>query len=240
MAALRFSASYAAQLMACPGSADLEKSIPGWVAPEVDETKGAKGQGTRMHEYFELAGQLPPSQLRKVAEVLNYMADLRSTRRFQMLTEHTFEAGWLVSKPKTTVDVVLHVSDELHIVDYKWGKIPVDPEWNEQLLYYAVCAVFDGLAPKAKGVWLHILQPNAVNGLRKWYVTATELNQFKLNAQAAEAKVLAGDTTLVPNDHCTFCPANPHSRGDKGSPLCPPMMQKLYPFDVDEDAILAL
>ena len=52
--------------------------------------------------------------------------------------------------------------------------------------------------------------------------------------------MLAGDTTLVPNDHCTFCPANPHSRGDKGSPLCPPMMQKLYPFDVDEDAILAL
>ena len=51
--AKRFSASSAAQLMQCHGSAHLELAIPGYVEPTRDEMAGAKGVGTRMHDSFK-------------------------------------------------------------------------------------------------------------------------------------------------------------------------------------------
>ena len=238
MAKKRFSASNAAQLMACVGSADLSNSIPGWVDPIVDEDAGAKGVGKILHKYLDETSKLSASELRKLAEALLYMSELRSQRRFKVLSEHTFTAEWLQTRPTTTVDVVLYVQDELHIIDYKTGKIPVRPEENEQLLYYALCAMH--LAPKATGATLHIVQPWADTGCVSWFASAQRLSEFMDQAQQAEQKIIAGDPTRTPSDHCTFCPANPHSRGDKGTPLCPEMMQLLYPIGYDEDEILAL
>lgn len=238
MAKKRFSASNAAQLMSCVGSADLSNSIPGWVDPVVDEMAGAKGVGKILHEYLAETSKLSPSELRKLVEALTYMAELRSTRRFKVLAEHEFTAEWLDTKPTTTVDVVLYVNDELHVIDYKTGKIPVRPENNTQLMYYALCAMH--LAPKATGAHLHIVQPWADTGCVSWFASATDLAQFMHKAKQAEQKIIAGDPTRTPSDNCTFCPANPHSRSDKGRPLCPEMMQLLYPMGYDEAAILDL
>ncbi len=232
----RFSASVAARHMACHGSADLGSAIPHWTPPEPRE-EGAASRGTDMHDMLEPITNLPPSDMLNMAKALEYVAQLRMRRRFKVLTELSVEATWLMTKPKTTLDVVLYVQDEIHVIDWKTGKIPVPVVDNEQLLFYAVCVA--ALAPKAKGVHLHIVQPWADN-TEEWYVDATRLNQFKLEAQAAEAAIQGGDLTLTPSDHCKFCPANPHSRGPKGSPLCPTMMHMLYPQTVDEDEILGL
>ena len=79
----RFSASSAAQLMACPGSANLELSIPGWKEPERDDDAvNARTLGSKLHELFETAGNLPRPSMRKLIEALQYMYDLRMTRRF--------------------------------------------------------------------------------------------------------------------------------------------------------------
>ena len=59
-------------------------------------------------------------------------------------------------------------------------------------------------------------------------------------AQQTEQKILTRDKTLSPSDHCTFCPAYPHSRSEKGRPLCPVTMQLLYPDPFDEEEVLAL
>ena len=48
----RFSASSAAQLMACPASGNLDKAIPNWREPERDDTKGAKSKGHAFHEWL--------------------------------------------------------------------------------------------------------------------------------------------------------------------------------------------
>lgn len=233
-----FSASNAAKFMACPASAHLELAIPGYVPPVVDEMAGAKGKGTAMHAWLEETSKWTAKDLLFMSQALAYMAQLRSRRRFKVLAEESTEAQWLQTKPRTTVDVVLYVADELHIVDYKWGKIPVQVAGNKQLLFYAAC--FAHLAPKAKGVYIHVVQPTA-GIMEEVWVSAQELAQFMQEAQAAEAKIIAKDTTFGPSDHCQFCPANPHSRGDKGRPLCPAMMNLLYPpQQEDTDAILAL
>jgi hypothetical protein len=222
--------------MACPASANLDVAIPNWTPPDVDPMAGAKGRGTTLHALLEEAGKLSNPDFRDYAAIVTYVAELRSRRRFQVWTEHTVEADWLKSKPWTTADLVLHTKDELHIVDYKFGRIPVTLVGNEQMLFYAASYAY--LAPRAHEVHLHILQP-AADQMAEWTVTTSEIAAFMNRARVSEALVMAKDTTFGPSDHCTFCPANPHSRGDKGKPLCPAMMQLLYPSVIDEQEMLA-
>lgn len=223
----KFSASVAKRHIGCTGSANLELSIPNWVAPERDpDADNAANRGTIMHEIFANVMALPVKDQVHMAEAISYVAAIRATRRFKSLIETPMKAMWLKSTPSTTADLVLYVADELHVFDFKTGKIPVDPWENEQLMYYAV--TYAPLAMKAKGAHLHIVQPSA--GITTgWFASAQRLHQFAEDAKAAEAAILAGNTDLVPGDHCLFCPANPHSRGAKGRPFCPAMMSMLYP-----------
>jgi hypothetical protein len=132
-------------------------------------------------------------------------------------------------------DLVLYTQDEMHIIDTKWGKIPVSVFGNAQLKYYA--ATYGILAPKAKGITVHILQPNVDNMEWVW-LSADDIKAFMDDAIATQNAIEQGDVTFGPGDHCTFCPANPHSRGVKGKPLCPAMMGLLYPGKMDEAAML--
>lgn len=231
----RFSASNAAKHMACPASANLELAIPNYVPP-VDETKAAS-TGTDRHAILAKINEFAPKEMLGFAEVIEYIGRLRQTRRFKVLIEEEVQATWLSSAPSTTADLVLYTQDELHILDYKNGKIPVEVVGNEQLLYYAVC--YAPLAPKAKGATLHILQPNG-GGNASWFADATTLKQFMDEAIETDRKIAAGDVTFGPSDHCTFCPANPHTRGAKGKPLCPAMMSLLYPAPFAEDELLTI
>ena len=233
----RFSASQAPRLIQCPASGNLDEAIPDWTPPIVDHEKGAKGKGTFIHKIFEDAAQWSATDMKMIASSIDYVAALRTRRRFKVLTEYQMEAFWLPSRPGTTVDLVLYTQDEIHIVDYKTGKIPVHPENNEQLLFYALCAA--PLAPKAKGVSLHIVQPWA-DIMDEWFADTDTLNDFMTLAQQQEAKVTSKVVEFGPGDHCKFCPANPHARGEKGSPSCPVMLNILYPPTVNEEEILDL
>ena len=234
--------------MACPASANLDLAIPNWVEPVRDDAVGAAATGTSVHHIVEqLIGlkYVTPSKttnfgakdMLNVGRLLTYIGELWSTRRFSVLSEAEVVATWLTTQPKTTADLVLYTADEIHVLDMKWGKIRVDVQDNEQLKFYAVC--YAPLAPKAKGVTVHILQPRADNMESEWLSTPV-LEQFMVEARAAEAKAQAKDLTFGPSDHCKFCPANPHSRGNKGKPLCPAMMSMLYPSTVNELEILSL
>lgn len=239
----RFSASNAAKHMACPASANLELAIPHYLPPEEDDKIRASDEGTAAHEVFEKLMGYTPSELRHWITVLEYIEKLRATRRFKVQRELKVSATWLALDPRTgehpgsTLDLALHTQDELHVLDLKWGKIPVDVFDNVQTIFYALCVLH--LAPKAKGVTIHILQPRA-NNMESQFIPSTELKMWESKLIAAQAKVNALDVTFGPSDECKFCPAYPHSRSPKGAPLCPATMQLLYPSPFDEDEILGL
>lgn len=234
----RLSASTAGRHIACHASANLEMAITGYVRPVDDRTAtNAANDGTNVHSVFEKVWEMSASDMRYFVRTVSYVADLRATRRFKVLIEQPMKATWLVQEPTTTADLVLSTQDQLEIIDTKWGKIHVDVHDNEQLLFYA--ATYAPLAPKAKGVTLHILQPRADN-IESVFVTVDEIKKFMAEVQAAEAAIMAGDLTFGPSDHCMFCSANPHSRGRKAEVFCPPMLNMLYPKTVNEDEILAL
>lgn len=232
----KFSASRAARHMHCHASANLELAIPGWQPPVQDPTQdNAANRGTHLHEVFAEAMKLSPKNLEKFSEAIAYIAELRAKRRFSVLIEEPMEADWLPSKPMTTADLVLWVKDEIHVVDLKTGKIPVSAHNNEQLMFYA--ATYGHLAPKALGVYVHIVQPWA-DVMESWFVDVGRLALFMNEAKQANDAIQAGSTQFQPSDSCMFCPAHPHSRGLKGQPLCPAMLDILYPSYIDEDEIL--
>ena len=221
--------------MAYHASAHLELAIPSWTPPVVDDQAGAKGRGKHMHEILEPVWELSATDMEHVTRVITYVAWIRGKRRFNVLVEEKVQATWLPSAPYTTADLVLYTADEIHVIDFKWGKIPVEVVGNKQILYYA--RSYAHLAPKAKGVTGHIVQPYADN-FESWFMDTNELVLFETQAVAADVLIAQGDTTFGPSDACMFCPAYPHSRSDKGKPLCPVTMAMLYPPIVDEDEIL--
>lgn len=233
----RFSASVAEKHVSCHASAHLEHAIPGLQLPVEDRTiANAANKGTMMHKFMEDVSVLSPKELLGLAKAIEYIATLRKKRRFKMLVEASGTGWWLSKTPKTSADVVLYVQDQLEIVDYKFGKIPVEVEHNAQLMYYALA--FYPLAPKAKGVTVHIVQPFADN-LESVYFTREELDQFRKDTAAADAAIQAGSKMFNPTEKgCMFCPANPHSRGDKATIMCPVMMSVLYPDKTDVDSVL--
>lgn len=231
----RFSASVASKHIACHASANLELAIPGIILPGPNADTAASARGTAMHLILEQAGEYTPRQMLGIAEAMTYVAELRMTRRFKVMLEASGTGWWLTTPPRTKADVVLYVADEIHVVDYKFGTIPVAADGNSQGKYYALA--FAPLAPKAKGVWFHIVQPFAKN-IEKVFFTADELEEFKQETIAADAAIQAGSTQFGPSDSCMFCPANPHGRGTKADKFCPAMLSMLYPTNIDEDSIL--
>ena len=221
--------------MACHASAHLELAIPNWTPPVVDPMAGAKGKGTSMHAMLEPLWELSTKDLELVGLTLAYVHEVKKQRRFNVLIEERVIANWLPSAPSTTADLVYYVADEIHIIDFKWGKIPVEVLDNKQLLHYA--RSYAHLAPKAKGVTVHIVQPPA-GVFESWFIDTATLLAFEQAAIAADAAIQAGSVTFGPSDACMFCPAYPHSRSDKGKPLCPATMAMLYPPIIDEDEIL--
>jgi hypothetical protein len=190
-----------------------------------------------MHEMFAGIMSLATKDARMMEQALAYVNGIRAKRRFKVLIEQPMVAEWLMSKPSTTADLVFYVQDEIHIFDLKTGAIPVQVYDNKQMLYYAL--TYGHLAPKAKGVYLHIVQPWADN-IDVWFADTRTLGQFLTEAVRAELDISSGDTTLMPGDACMFCPANPHSRGAKGRPMCPAMMAVLYPEIIEVDEILTI
>lgn len=232
----RLTASRASKHVACAASANLELAIPGYQPPPDQGKTVASEKGDRMHKLLEDAGQFTPKEMLAVAEAIQYVARLRQTRRFKVENEAKLSGWWLDSEPPCYADVLLWVADEVHVIDYKFGKIPVMADDNPQGKYYALAAL--NRAPNAKGVWFHIVQP-LIGNIVNTYFTKEELLDFMNETAQAEKRIAGGDTTFSPGDHCTFCPANPASRGGKGSRKCPAMIKMLYPQRRSDDEILA-
>jgi hypothetical protein len=223
--------------MGCTASANLDVAIPNWIPPVKDDTAdNAANRGTIMHALFAGVMELKAKDAYMLAKAIEYVAQVRESRRFKSVIEAPMKAVWLDSTPTTTADLVLYVADEIHIFDLKTGAIPVEVVDNDQMMYYA--ATYGVLAPKAKGVHLHIVQPWA-GVMEAWYVTTAEIGAFIAAARQTEMDIMARVVEFHPGDHCQFCPANPHGRGLKGRPYCPAMMELLYPqAPIDEDEML--
>jgi len=175
------------------------------------------------HKYLEplLEQSNSPKQIRFLASALVYIAEiLEENPDAEVFTEVKTKAAWLVTKPSTTIDVLIRAGNRIWIIDLKAGTTPIEVVGNEQLLYYAACFVKDETE-----INLVILQEDNIG---EWTINRSYLEAWMKQMQESEFAILDGDLTLNIGSHCTFCPANPRSRGDKGYPFCPAQLEHLY------------
>lgn len=171
-----------------------------------------------------VAAGTPPRRIQFVAEALNYVQDIldeMDADTLEVIVEAKKTVEWLKTTPKTTVDLVIKDKSTMHVIDLKMGEIEVSPIMNEQLMYYAKTFGADDYDT----VKLHILQRQFTDD---WILTPEVLDKWASEVQESEQAILDGDLRLSPGTHCTFCPANPHGRGDRGNKACPAMMTVLY------------
>jgi len=171
---------------------------------------------------------IPPRRIELLADSLEYVADIIDSMdeaTLEIFVEKKVPATWLTTEPKTTVDLVIRDKNKMHVLDMKFGDILVSAMNNEQLMYYAATFMTREDGTNYEDITLHIMQRNNTN---KWELPVAVHRAWMDKVIASEKAILDGDLSLSPGKHCEFCPANPHTRGDKGNRACPAMMDMLY------------
>ena len=96
-------------------------------------------------------------------------------------------------------------TDTLHIVDFKYGKQPVECRHNKQLALYAI-AVLDTTGRHPGKVSLEIDQPRSRGEPSEpWITTPDELRKFIVPMQHAASMVRSGLPPYKPGEQCRYC-----------------------------------
>ena len=235
-----FSGSTMARRAGCPGSGSMEASVE---YPEV-ESEPAK-RGTDLHSCMaHLPLGLP--RILAEAEILGRdteddIAALRwcyekapalADSSFVYEVEQPREMKWLHHACKeTTPDLVLYRSDEILIVDYKFGHTEVaDAADNLQLDYYAV-SVAEGKS--FEKLFVCVLQPALDKSTTAVY-TKQEVESTKLRLLTVINTALDNPDDLRTGEHCRYC---------RAKFVCPVVSRELVRFSRKElvrEKILAL
>jgi hypothetical protein len=82
--------------MSCPGSANLELAIKGYVEPVRDDAAGAKGVGTVLHAFMDnYFTPTEPSTLRVYAAIIREFAGMYITKRHELCDDDNERRVWV-------------------------------------------------------------------------------------------------------------------------------------------------
>ncbi len=210
----RLSPSGADRWFACPGAPDAEAGLPETESP-------AAAEGTAAHELLEqaLTARTAPAQLEAAtgsdSEMLGHVtaawrvvAGLQhGSDRFSIETRT--DPGALFGRDDLwgTADIAIEHGDHLTLLDFKYGRWPVEPEQNRQLQIYAIGAAAQALN-RIETFTLGIIQPRTPGPiLTSWRTDRAQLADFARELRDAAAATDAPDAPRVAGDHCVFCRA---------------------------------
>lgn len=105
-----------------------------------------------------------------------------------------------------TADCLILFGDELHVIDFKYGKgVLVSPEDNSQLKLYALGAISKfGLIYSFQKVVLHIVQPRLGN-IDEWRTSTADLLAWGFSIQPTAQLAFNGQGEFKSGEHCRFC-----------------------------------
>lgn len=227
-------ASSAARWIACPPSARATEHLPG-------ETSKYAVEGTRAHELCEYTlrhnlagwedgkpfdpmydwyggeGTVTPEMLKAANQYVSFIHDLwvGFSCRPGVFIEQKVDVSQWVPGGFGTCDCLLIGDGILHIIDFKYGQgVPVNPERNPQLMYYALgaYALFDGI-DEVDTVRLSIVQPRMQEEPQTWELPLADLLTWAREVlQPAAELAWRGEGEFVTGEHCRFCKAYPSCR----------------------------
>lgn len=215
----------------CPGSANMEKSLP-------NESSSFAAEGTAAHALGEmclLEGKDPSYYEGETIEtkdgnfvvdqdmisaVTEYVDHCRPLMGHHMI-EHKFMLPFLGPGEKGTSDFTALHERILHVVDYKHGKgVTVEHKGNIQGLCYGLGAAQHFDNHDWDTLRITIAQPRAYHeegGVRSWDVPRAELLDYMMNFAAAAKATEDPDAPLKVGSWCRFC---------KAKPICPQQLKE--------------
>lgn len=234
-------ASSAARWIACPPSARATENLPG-------ETSKYAEEGTQAHEVCEtalrhklkdwengkpfnlLTDWVHQPTLTEMVNAANQYVEFVYLQwglylhQPEVFIEQEVDVSQWVPGGFGTCDCLLIGDGILHIIDFKYGQgVPVSPERNPQLMYYALgaYALFDGIE-EVSTVRLSIVQPRMQEEPQTWVVSLADLLTWAREVlQPAAEMAWKGKGEFCTGPHCRFCKAHPACRAwkDKYGPL---------------------
>lgn len=191
--------------------------------PSKDSTNQAAQMGTLGHEVGEasLRFGIPVSSLRsKIAtmtadedEIDEMVAHIQAYVDYVEKFDGEQYLELNVALPELGIDgtadcvVWNSVTEELHIIDLKYGKMHVEVAENSQLMTYAVAAA-NQLKVSPKLTYLHVFQPRTGN-VNQWAAAKPRL-QVHYYSLVAALQDACGDNPSHnpdPDAQCKWCPA---------------------------------
>lgn len=203
----KLSPSASSRWLSCTASVEEIAHYPEQTSSEAAE------EGTLAHSVVEALlcfADEPPGATEEMRQGAQYMADLVDGLMAQdpearVFVEQRVSVESILPGCWGTADLIVHLPnrDELHVVDYKFGRIDVSPEHNTQAMIYAVGAVFM-LGRLPEKVVITIVQPRSFPPVETWEPTTVDLRQFvkRLKAWTAAPKVYEPS-----GKNCKYCPA---------------------------------
>lgn len=234
-------ASSAARWIACPPSARATENLPG-------ETSKYAEEGTQAHEVCEtalrhklkdwengkpfnlLTDWVHQPTLTEMVNAANQYVEFVYLQwglylhQPEVFIEQEVDVSQWVPGGFGTCDCLLIGDGILHIIDFKYGQgVPVSPERNPQLMYYALGAyvLFEGIE-EVSTVRLSIVQPRMQEEPQTWVVSLADLLTWAREVlQPAAEMAWRGKGEFCTGPHCRFCKAHPACRAwkDKYGPL---------------------
>lgn len=216
----KYSASASSRWMTCGGSIALSEKAP----PQVESTFAK--EGTDAHSCLEIFLKTGPKKIREAEKFL------MKTYPKEMIV-HAFDAARWIWKTApygaeilcetkcdlshiepgmfgTTDAAIVEEFGTLNVIDFKYGAgIPVSPEENSQMLFYAL-AIAHQYEYNFERVNLTIIQPRAdIDGetIRVWETDTKRLAVFGNEIRLAVRESKKKNAPLKSGDHCRFCPA---------------------------------
>lgn len=113
-----------------------------------------------------------------------------------------------------TSDCVLICKNDLHIIDFKYGKgVPVSADHNPQLMLYALGAVAEySFLYDIQHVFLHIVQPRITDGISSWEISCADITAWGESIKPIAELAYNGGGDFKCGDWCRFCKAKANCR----------------------------
>ena len=232
-------ASSAARWIACTPSAQATANLP-------DEESKYAAEGTRAHEVCEAALRhnlaeweqgrpvdlllertgATPEMIKVANQYVSFLHDLwvGFPCRPGVFIEQEVDVNRWVPQGFGTCDCLMIGGGLLHIIDFKYGQgVPVSPERNPQLMYYALGAYeLFRETDEIEVVRMSIVQPRMQEEPQTWELPLTDLLTWAREVLAPAAHMAwRGEGEFVTGAHCRYCKAHPACRAwkDKYGPL---------------------
>lgn len=194
-----------------------------------DQPSPAADRGTLQHNYAELRMkgvrkdgcpvELDPDEWDQVVaatdSVNEYFKEVNSGDAGKHKDYHEFEVAFTDEWRKDCFGTTDYLRLDFYlramfILDYKFGRVPVDPKENSQLMIYGLAAIdtfkrekLIDLTLSIDHVVIGIAQPKVSKKLQVWNVTMQDLLAWDREVlQPAQIEVQSGKGKFTPGPHC--------------------------------------